>query len=1160
MRKLILTTAAALAAAGTLWFSGAAEPPKAYEAATFTDKRDSKTYKTAVIGGRTWMAENLNYLPQSGNTWCYENNISNCQKSGRLYDWDAAKTACPAGWRLPSRDDWNDLARAAGGDKRDDVSYGETYIRWSGVGKKLKAAKGWIGGNGTDDYGFSALPGGDRDYNGEDFYNEGAGFWWTSTADTKERYDAYYKGMSSGNNDMYEKIYDKGYGLSVRCIKTESKEQKEQRLRDEARRKKEVEQRIREEAQRKKDEERRRIDCLSTYFTDSRNGRKYRAVEMGGRRWMAENLNYQPKTGNSWCYNDSNSNCGKYGRLYDWKAAKTACPLGWHLPSRTEWAELGQAAGGEKKTFKNGTVDWYGAAEKLKAKSGWKDNCYDDDTCKSVNGTDDFGFSTLPGGNRDGSGARFMGMGDYGNWWTASERGASDAYRHGMGYNNDNGSYSDLSEYFLDKGNALSVRCVQDESKEKEQKKKEEEQRLIEEEQKRIENERRSMEEERIRLEKLSTYFTDPRDGRKYRAVEIGADRWMAENLNYKTGTNWCYDNNKSNCDKYGRLYDWKTARTACPPGWHLPTNDEWDSLALAVGGVRDFPDWQVADKKLKTRSGWSSHRGISGNGTDDYGFSAMPAGSRGFPAGMNSKERSFCGLGLGTYWWTASPWLTDDGWHGVNHRSIRHDINYLSVQLSYRDDGQSVRCVQDASKEREQQRKERAQREKEEEQKKKEAEQRKIEDEQRRKKEAEQRSINEEQKRLKEMSDYFTDSRDGKKYRAVSIGGKKWMAENLNYRTDTSWCYEDDTSYCKNYGRLYDWETAMTVCPPGWYLPSAAEWNSLGRAVGGNRVFDKVKTDSIVRWQGAGGKLISKFNWDKEYKDKLVGRTDDFGFSALPGGGHDPRDKRFRFAGELGCWWTATEKGYDDAVHKTLSYDDYDGDMYENYAAKDHGFSVRCVQYENKEVEQKKKEEERKRKEEVRRRMEEKQRIAEEKRKSIEKITTYFTDPRDGKKYRAVEIGGKRWMAENLNYKTGKSACYEDNNSNCGKYGRLYYWETAKKACPAGWHLPDTTDWNNLVAAVGGKEIAGKMLKSTHGWADGGHGADELGFSGLPAGLGTKGGSFFGASHDAFWWTATKNARDRAYYRRLLDHSDGVGESYDDLGYIFYVRCVANK
>jgi uncharacterized protein (TIGR02145 family) len=181
-------------------------------------------------------------------------------------------------------------------------------------------------------------------------------------------------------------------------------------------------------------------------FTDTRDGQKYKTVKIGKQTWMAQNINYQTK-GGSWCYEDSASYCKQYGRLYDWKTAKTVCPKGWKLPSREDWDSLGQAVRGKKELGDRSGIYWYGAGKKLKSKSGW---------IKNGNGTDDYGFSALPGGNR-GSDGGFGNAGNGGGWWTATEDSDGNAYGRGMGYDND-----DVHESNLYKSLAFSARCVQD--------------------------------------------------------------------------------------------------------------------------------------------------------------------------------------------------------------------------------------------------------------------------------------------------------------------------------------------------------------------------------------------------------------------------------------------------------------------------------------------------------------------------------------------------------------------------------------------------------------------------------------------------------------------------------------------------------------------------
>jgi uncharacterized protein (TIGR02145 family) len=172
------------------------------------------------------------------------------------------------------------------------------------------------------------------------------------------------------------------------------------------------------------------------------------------------------------------------------------------------------------------------------------------------------------------------------------------------------------------------------------------------------------------------------------------------------------------------------------------------------------------------------------------------------------------------------------------------------------------------------------------------------------------------------------------------------------------------------------------------------------------------------------------------------------------------------------------------------------------------------------------------------------------------------FTDKRDGKKYKTVVIGGRTWMAQNLNTKISDSWCYNGTESNCDKYGRLYNLEAAKNACPSGWRLPDTADLNKLMATAGGKKIAGKKLKSKTGWKNNGNGTDNFGFSALAGGLYQTDGDdclFCNLGENGWWWVAPVEDGDDVM-RYTLGIADSDGASVNDgndptLG--FSVRCV---
>ena len=169
------------------------------------------------------------------------------------------------------------------------------------------------------------------------------------------------------------------------------------------------------------------------------------------------------------------------------------------------------------------------------------------------------------------------------------------------------------------------------------------------------------------------------------------------------------------------------------------------------------------------------------------------------------------------------------------------------------------------------------------------------------------------------------------------------------------------------------------------------------------------------------------------------------------------------------------------------------------------------------------------------------------------------FTDSRDGQSYKTVTIGSQTWMAENLNYKTDKSYCYGDVESNCSKYGRLYMCEV-ETPCPSGWHLPTKAEFETLLSAVGGESTAGAKLKSTSGWSNSGNGTDAYSFSALPAGIwnGTWGYREEGGSA-YFLSSSVGNPTPLPYFMYLHDDSDEASLSAVTRDYSFSVRCVKN-
>jgi uncharacterized protein (TIGR02145 family) len=201
----LLLAAVAVGAVCVLGCGGGNKDAASGESDKLTDGRDGQKYKTVKIGNQVWMAENLRF--NIGDSWCYGNSEDNCNKYGRLYDWNMAKIACPKDWHLPSKDEWTELVTVVGSETG---------------GKKLKSKSGWNeNGNGTDEYGFSALPGGSRGYDGN-FYNAGNnGYWWTVAEEDSDY--AYCRSIYDDDDDVYESYSHKDNGFSVRCVKDDGR-------------------------------------------------------------------------------------------------------------------------------------------------------------------------------------------------------------------------------------------------------------------------------------------------------------------------------------------------------------------------------------------------------------------------------------------------------------------------------------------------------------------------------------------------------------------------------------------------------------------------------------------------------------------------------------------------------------------------------------------------------------------------------------------------------------------------------------------------------------------------------------------------------------------------------------------------------------------------
>ena len=384
-----------------------------------------------------------------------------------------------------------------------------------------------------------------------------------------------------------------------------------------------------------------------------------------------------------------------------------------------------------------------------------------------------------------------------------------------------------------------------------------------------------------------------------------------------------------------------------------------------------------------------------------------------------------------------------------------------------------------------------------------------------------------------------YLDTRDDQVYRTIEIGTQTWMAQNLNYSTINSKCYDESSANCKKYGRLYLQSEALTVCPTGWHLPSEAEWEVLNKYV-----------DSKNGTDGVGTSLKALGVWD-DISSVPAGK-DLVGFSGLPS---------VYFGSVITCggikthglYWTADKNEYRCLLSdNSILYD------YTDSYASTYGMSVRCLKGDAQTTPK----------------SSSSSAVAPKSSSSVlsseydctkyKCVTTEYLnqemlaagkygeylDMRDTTVYRTIKIGSQVWMAQNLNYKMKVSYCLNDTASYCAKYGRLYEYDSASKACPSGWRLPSNADWEDLYAAVGSSY---KALWSTSFYS----GTDEFGFGGVPTSVldGNYSSKGYVKADAGFWWSSTSYVSN--YNRTFELYKESVYFGYYGLKSRLAVRCI---
>lgn len=541
------------------------------------DDRDGRIYRYVRIGIQNWMAENLNY----GDT---------------AYSWNEAKTACPAGWHLPSKEEWDYLFRSIGSTSQSEL----------------------------DKRGFAARPAGLLGVS-----------YWTSSYDKDSQgrypYDIFFSNTGTG----LSKLHDSTSRFPVRCVQdyetlSACDEENLHRV--------------------------ARYNNMVYYVCEEDGWHMMNYDEYNEFKWTGA---VEGKT--LWDGSDPRM-CYVYDNGAWYERDSSNCKLGLGGCTAARQGELSRSSKSVWYTCDNGT--WVGTMDStvdqimlgtdydegtvVKCPSNgrycvfqdghWREGTKMDSVLYALGGTP----CMVEG---DTSKVKYAGeyyVCRYVSWravhmqWETAPQIYNDTYedrdecsatgRYGDGSFHDEHNGATGRVYVCENGGfrlpteremRLNLGCTS----------------YIYDKKITVNNTHFVCGEEGWKIDSTAWEygsFSDTRDGRVYKTIDIWGQTWMAENLDYRDsvakpeleGNRWCYDNEAEQCDTYGSFYSCELSSQVCPAGWHLPSISDWFELYNFIVLMGGDPQ-----NGLRAKEGWSDNTGHSRNGTDVLGFTALPGG-----------------------------------------------------------------------------------------------------------------------------------------------------------------------------------------------------------------------------------------------------------------------------------------------------------------------------------------------------------------------------------------------------------------------------------------------------------------------------------------------------------------------------------------------------